>query len=132
VGHLPIYAGHYFNPLTPELNSSAQRCLPRFFNGGIILKGFTERRFYESFGVKGLMGCVMKPQVLTAQLLQTDAVWNMAPWLKDVSEKLSASIFHSFACCSETSVNIFPSPRRRTTEELKFRVTLHWKCLFVC
>jgi hypothetical protein len=24
---------HYFNPLTPELNPSAQRCPPRFFTG---------------------------------------------------------------------------------------------------
>jgi hypothetical protein len=29
MGCLPTY----FNPLTPELNPSAQRCLPKFFTG---------------------------------------------------------------------------------------------------
>jgi hypothetical protein len=27
------YTSISFNPLTPELNPSAQRCLPRFFTG---------------------------------------------------------------------------------------------------
>jgi hypothetical protein len=44
----------YFNPLTPELNPSAQRSLPRFFTGVLIFKGLTARRLYNSFGVKGL------------------------------------------------------------------------------
>jgi hypothetical protein len=46
----------YFNinSLMPELNPSAQRCLPRFFTGDLIFKGFTARRLYKSFGVKGL------------------------------------------------------------------------------
>jgi hypothetical protein len=44
-----------FNPLTPELSPSAQRCLPRFFLPGIlILKGLTARRLCKSFDVKGL------------------------------------------------------------------------------
>jgi hypothetical protein len=43
------------NPLTPELNPSAQSCLPRFLSGVLIFKVFTARRFYKSFGVKGLM-----------------------------------------------------------------------------
>jgi hypothetical protein len=47
-GHLPI------NPLTPELNPSAQICLPRFLLGILIVKGSTARRIYKSFGVKGL------------------------------------------------------------------------------
>jgi hypothetical protein len=42
------------NHLTQELNPSAQRCLPRFFTGILVFKGLTERRFYKSFGVKGL------------------------------------------------------------------------------
>jgi hypothetical protein len=40
-------------PLTPELNSSAQRCLPRFFTGMLIFKGLTAQRIYKLFGVKG-------------------------------------------------------------------------------
>jgi hypothetical protein len=43
-----------FNPLTPELNPSAQRCLPRFLRGILIFKGLTARRLYKSFCVKGL------------------------------------------------------------------------------
>jgi hypothetical protein len=43
-----------FNPLTPELNPSAQRCLPRFFTGILIFKGLTARRLYKSFGIKWL------------------------------------------------------------------------------
>jgi hypothetical protein len=43
------------NPLTPELNPSAQHCLPRFFTGDFNFKGFTARRLYKSFGFKGLM-----------------------------------------------------------------------------
>jgi hypothetical protein len=39
----------------PELNPSAQRCLPRFFTGILIFKGLTARRLYKSFGVKGLI-----------------------------------------------------------------------------
>jgi hypothetical protein len=42
------------NPSTPELNPSAQRCLPRFFTGILIFKGLTARRLYKSFGVRGL------------------------------------------------------------------------------
>jgi hypothetical protein len=44
-----------FNPLIPELNPSAQRCLPDFLLGILIFKGLTARRFYKSFGVKGLI-----------------------------------------------------------------------------
>jgi hypothetical protein len=36
------------NPLAPEVNPSAQRCLTRFFTGD----------FYKSFGVKGLIWLV--------------------------------------------------------------------------
>jgi hypothetical protein len=42
------------NPLTPELNPSAQRCLPRFLLGILIFKGLTARHLYKSFDVKGL------------------------------------------------------------------------------
>jgi hypothetical protein len=43
------------NPLKPELNPSAQRCLPRFLLGILIFKGLTARRLYKLFGVKGLI-----------------------------------------------------------------------------
>jgi hypothetical protein len=43
-----------FNPLTLELNPSAQSCLPKFLLGILIFKGLTARRLYKSFGVKGL------------------------------------------------------------------------------
>jgi hypothetical protein len=43
------------NPLTPELNLSVQRCLPRFLLGILIFKGFSARRLYKSLGVKGLI-----------------------------------------------------------------------------
>jgi hypothetical protein len=42
------------NPLTPELNPSAQRCLLSFFTVILIFEGLTARRLYKSFGVKGL------------------------------------------------------------------------------
>jgi hypothetical protein len=42
-------------PLTPELNPSAQRCLPRFLMRILIFKALTARRLYKSFGVKGLI-----------------------------------------------------------------------------
>jgi hypothetical protein len=48
------YRDELVNPLTPELNPSTQRCLPRFFLGILIFKGLIERRIYKSFGVKGL------------------------------------------------------------------------------
>jgi hypothetical protein len=44
------------NPLTPELNPSAQGCLPVFFTRILIFKWLNARRLYKSFGVKGLMG----------------------------------------------------------------------------
>jgi hypothetical protein len=43
------------NPLTPELNPSAQRSLPRFLLGILIFKRLTARRLYKSFGVKRLI-----------------------------------------------------------------------------
>jgi hypothetical protein len=43
------------NPFTPELNPSAQRCLPRFLLGILIFKWLTARLLYKSFGVKGLL-----------------------------------------------------------------------------
>jgi hypothetical protein len=43
------------NSLIPELNPSAQRCVPRFFVLEIlILKGLTARRLYKSLEVKVL------------------------------------------------------------------------------
>jgi hypothetical protein len=48
------FSGFVVNTLAPELNPSAQRCLPRFLLGILIFKGLTARRFYKSFGVKGL------------------------------------------------------------------------------
>jgi hypothetical protein len=43
------------NPLTPELNPSAQRCLPRLFTGDFNFYGHTARHIYKSFGLKGLI-----------------------------------------------------------------------------
>jgi hypothetical protein len=51
--------GRQINPLTPELNRSAQRYLSRLFTGDLIFKGLTVRRLYKSFGVKGLTKCVI-------------------------------------------------------------------------
>jgi hypothetical protein len=45
---------NFFNTLAPELNPSAQRCLPRFLLGILIFKGLTARHIYKSFGIKGL------------------------------------------------------------------------------
>jgi hypothetical protein len=42
------------NPLTSELNPSAQCCLQRFSLGILMFKGLTVRGLYKSFGVKGL------------------------------------------------------------------------------
>jgi hypothetical protein len=42
------------NPLTPELNPSAQRYLPRFLLGILIFKGLITRRLCKSFSVKWL------------------------------------------------------------------------------
>jgi hypothetical protein len=42
------------NPLTPELNSSVNAVCHDFSLGISIFKGLTARRFYKSFGVKGL------------------------------------------------------------------------------
>jgi hypothetical protein len=61
------------NPLAPELNPSAQRCLPRFFTGILIFKGLTARRLYKSFGVKGLMNWTEFVNRLTKVALCTDS-----------------------------------------------------------
>jgi hypothetical protein len=53
-GRIFCYKFQSINPLTPELNPSAQRCLPSFLLGILIFKGLTARRLYKSFGVKGL------------------------------------------------------------------------------
>jgi hypothetical protein len=42
------------NPLTPELNPSTRRCLPRFLIEILIFKGLNARSLYMLFGVKGL------------------------------------------------------------------------------
>jgi hypothetical protein len=47
-------SSYLINPLTPEINYSAQPCLPRFLLGILIFKGLTARILYKSFGVKGL------------------------------------------------------------------------------
>jgi hypothetical protein len=44
----------YINPLTSELNPSAQRCLLRYFTVDFSFKVLTARRLYKSFGVKRL------------------------------------------------------------------------------
>jgi hypothetical protein len=42
------------DPLTPELNPSAQCRLPRFFTGILIFKGLAARCLFKSFSIKGL------------------------------------------------------------------------------
>jgi hypothetical protein len=43
-----------FNPLTPELNPSARRCLPRFFYWGLhFLKGVLSDVFVSCSALKG-------------------------------------------------------------------------------
>jgi hypothetical protein len=54
------------NPLTQELNPSAQRCLQRFLLGILIFKELTAQRLYKSFGVKGLI-----PTTTAATMLKT-------------------------------------------------------------
>jgi hypothetical protein len=49
-----IEGNPYVNSLTPKLNPSTQRCLPRYLLGILNFKGLTARRIYKSFGVKGL------------------------------------------------------------------------------
>jgi hypothetical protein len=49
---------HEVNPLKPELNLSAQRCVPRFLLGIFIFEELTALRLYKSFGVKGLRNIV--------------------------------------------------------------------------
>jgi hypothetical protein len=49
-----ISEGRRINPLTPELNPSAQLWLPRFLLEILIFKRLTARRLYKSFGVKRL------------------------------------------------------------------------------
>jgi hypothetical protein len=57
---LPRHVDHLkINPLTPELNPSAQRCLPIFLLWILIVKELTARRLYKSFGVKGLIYYVL-------------------------------------------------------------------------
>jgi hypothetical protein len=63
-----------FNPLTPELNPSAQRCLQRFFNGKLNFEKFTARRLHKSFGVKGF-----EPQIICKKLTTTDNVAKQIP-----------------------------------------------------
>jgi hypothetical protein len=58
------------NPLTPELNPSAQCCLPRFLLGILIFKGLTARRLYKSFGVKGLHVTFLKTSVIVKIVLK--------------------------------------------------------------
>jgi hypothetical protein len=55
---------HILNPLTPELNPSAQRCPPRFLLGILIFKGLTARRLYKSFGVGLIWAQLCTPAAL--------------------------------------------------------------------
>jgi hypothetical protein len=56
-----------FNPLTPELNPSAQSCLTRFLLGILIFKGLTARRIYKSFGFEGLIRLILWMSLILAQ-----------------------------------------------------------------
>jgi hypothetical protein len=53
-GYLYIHpTGPWLNALTPELNPSAQRCLPRFLLGILILKGSLRDVFISRSALKG-------------------------------------------------------------------------------
>jgi hypothetical protein len=54
------FSPEHFNTLTPELNPSAQRCLPNYLLGILIVKGLTARLLYKSFGVKGFMDILQR------------------------------------------------------------------------
>jgi hypothetical protein len=43
---------NFIKPLTPELNPSVQRCLPRFLLWTLMFKGLNARPLYKSFGIK--------------------------------------------------------------------------------
>jgi hypothetical protein len=58
------YSFWSFNPLTPELNPSTQRYLPRVLTGNLIFKGLTARRLYKPFGVKRLTAISSCPTTL--------------------------------------------------------------------
>jgi hypothetical protein len=50
-----MYRQTYINPLTPELNPSVQRCLPRLLLEILIFKSLNARRPCKSFGVERLI-----------------------------------------------------------------------------
>jgi hypothetical protein len=54
-----------------ELYPSSQSRLPRFFTGDFNFKGLTARRFYKSFGVKGLI----EVHFLNRQVFIIRSVW---------------------------------------------------------
>jgi hypothetical protein len=64
------------NPLTPELNPSAQSGLLRFFLMGILIfKRFTARRLYKPFGVKGLIVLFLNIMTLVSQIEERNCIW---------------------------------------------------------
>jgi hypothetical protein len=93
------FEGHvwtiYINPLTPELNPSAQRSLPIFLQGILIFKGLTARRLYKSFGVKGL-SCTLNRVNYTAVFVVSSQFTDVAAdrcceFLSEMFKKLSPS-----------------------------------------
>jgi hypothetical protein len=50
-----LFRPELLNPLTPELNPSVQRHLPRFLLGILIVKELAALHLHASFCVKGLM-----------------------------------------------------------------------------
>jgi hypothetical protein len=74
-GNVYILVHNYINPLTTELNSSTQRCLPRFYTWILIFKGLAAQRFYKSFGVKSLRAIhmlLLKWEVLNSYALRVN------------------------------------------------------------
>jgi hypothetical protein len=55
IPQIQVMNTNFIKHLTPELNPSAQRCLPRLLLWILMFKGLNARRHYKSFGVKELI-----------------------------------------------------------------------------
>jgi hypothetical protein len=83
------------NPLTPELNLSAQRCLPRYFTGILIFKGLTALRLHKSSGFTGLKIKYQHVRHLKSTLLWPQS--NISGFHKEKAQMTTTSV----TSCSE-------------------------------
>jgi hypothetical protein len=109
-----LFMTSQINPLTQELYPSAQRCLKRVFLLGILIfKGFTARRLYMSFGVKGLRKlAVLVPSWPRVQIL------------------LAVCQQHSIKFCSRTIIGA--KPLRSTLEPEGVGRLIYWEPWLMC